>query len=204
MLIESNTKNKIRDLALKNNGFIRTRDLNEYRISRTHLSEMVADGKLERIKKGLYRSTEVEPVAHEFYLDAQHAVPKGVICFLSALDYYELSTINPTKIHLMVPRRTSVYPPVYPPVEIYHITEWYYQLGIAEILIRNEPVKIYSLEKTLCDCVRYKNKIGNDLAIESFKNYLRDKKRRNLDLLLEMADRCGVKDIVVNYLEVLI
>jgi predicted transcriptional regulator of viral defense system len=165
---------------------------------------MVIAGQLERVKRGLYRLTEIDPVSHDSFLDIQFAIPQGVICLLSALDYYELSTINPIKIHLAVPRKTTVYPPDYPPVEVHYITEWYYQLGINDIFIRNEKVKIYSPEKTLCDCIRYKNKIGNDITIESFKNYLGDKKKRNLALLLEMAQACRVKDTVTNYAEVLI
>ena len=40
-------------------------------------------------------------------------------------------------------------------------------------------VKIYDMEKTICDCVRYRNKIGIDTVKECINEYL---KRKDKDL----------------------
>ncbi len=87
------TINKINNIALHNNGFIETRDLVFNHISKTHLATMVKLGYLEKIKKGLYKVTNLEPAAYEYFIDAQKAVPQGVICFFSALKYHNLATL---------------------------------------------------------------------------------------------------------------
>jgi predicted transcriptional regulator of viral defense system len=198
------TIEKIIELAAQNNGFIRTRDLLAKRISKTHLATMVKLGHLERVKQGLYRLANLETVGYEYFIDAQKAIPQGVICFLSALKYYELTTINPSDIYMAIPRKAKAILPEYPPVKIYYLGAKCFQIGIGQISIRGESVKIYTREKTLCDCIKYRDKIGTDQTIEAFKTYLRDKSLRNLPLLLNIAAQCGVSETVRNYAEVLV
>ena len=89
--LQESTINKIKEIARQKKGFIHTRDVVENNISKTHLTTMVSLGNLERVKKGLYRLTEMEPVAYEYFIDAQKAIPQGVICFLSAIKYHDLT-----------------------------------------------------------------------------------------------------------------
>ena len=199
-----NTIDRIRKLAEQNQGFLKTSDFLDNHISKTHLSTMVNEGWLERVKRGLYRLAEIDPVSYDSFIDAQKAIPQCIICFHSAMEYYGLSTINPQRVQVAVPRKANVTPPDYPPSEVYYLTEWYYHIGITEVPIRNEKVRIYTPEKTLCDCIRYRNKIGADLAIETFKNYIRAYNRKDLNLLLHTAVQCKVEEKVRNYMEVLV
>ena len=63
-------------------------------------------------------------------------------------------------------------------------------------------MKIYSKEKTLCDCMRYRKQIGKDIIKEMMVSYLKGH-NRNLDLLLKYAKICGVTREIQTYLEVL-
>ncbi|MGB5288570.1 MAG: hypothetical protein WBN42_08750, partial [Ignavibacteriaceae bacterium] len=54
-------------------------------------------------------------------------------------------------------------------------------------------VRIYNKEKTIGDLFRYINKIGEDIAVESLKTYLMNKKERDINKLLEFSEICGVK-----------
>jgi len=198
------TVNKIREMAVQNNGFIHTKDVVINKISKTHLTTMVNLGYLERVKKGLYRLTELESVAYEYFVDAQKAIPRGVICFLSALKYHNLTTINPSDIHMAIPRKSKTVPPEYPPVKIHYLGDKYFNIGIDHVSIRGENIKIYTKEKTLCDCIKYRNKVGTDQMVEAFKTYLRDKAHRDLPQLINIAEKCGVAETVRNYSEVLI
>jgi hypothetical protein len=62
--LKETTIEKIIELAARNNGFIRTRDLLVERISKTHLATMVKLGHLERVKQGLYRLADLETVVY--------------------------------------------------------------------------------------------------------------------------------------------
>lgn len=198
------TIRKIQSIAEQNNGYLRTGELLEYHISKTHLTDMVKEGHLEKVKRGLYRLSDMEYVSHGNFLDAQKAIPQGNICFHSAMEYYELSTVNPIKIQMAIPRKSNVTLPDHPPVELFYLTDWYYELGIVVIYIRGEKVRIYSPEKTVCDCIRYKKKIGSDLAVESIKNYVKNYNSNGISGLMEMALKCKVAEQVRSYLEVLL
>ena len=58
-------------------------------------------------------------------------------------------------------------------------------------------------EKTLCDCIRYRNQIGMDIVKEALREYLKNS-NRNLELLMEYAEICKVTTVLKNYLEVMI
>ena len=64
-------------------------------------------------------------------------------------------------------------------------------------------MRIYSPEKTVADCFKYRNKIGLDTAREALKLYL-ERRKKNLDALLEAAEVCRVAKVMRPYLEALV
>ena len=81
----------------------------------------------------------------------------------------------------------------YPPVNLFYFSAKVYKLGIEEININSGKIKVYNKEKTICDLFRYINKLGEDVTFESLKEYLRNKRNRNIPKLLEYSEICGVK-----------
>jgi len=61
-------------------------------------------------------------------------------------------------------------------------------------------VRIYSPEKTLADCFKFRNKIGVDTAVEALRKY-RQRGKINSDKLMKFAAICRVKDVMPPYLE---
>lgn len=61
-------------------------------------------------------------------------------------------------------------------------------------------MRIYSPEKTLADCFKFRNKIGLDVALEALKTY-RQRHRSQPQQLLEFARICRVETILRPYLE---
>ena len=59
------------------------------------------------------------------------------------------------------------------------------------------------MEKTICDCIRYRYKIGIDIMKESLNNYL-SKKEKDLTKLFKYAEILRIGKIVKQYLDVLI
>ena len=60
--------------------------------------------------------------------------------------------------------------------------------------------KITDLERTICDAVKYRNKIGLDVCGEVIDNYLKTD-NRNISLLHEYAAKLRVKNTLIKYLE---
>jgi predicted transcriptional regulator of viral defense system len=78
-----------------------------------------------------------------------------------------------------------------------------FTIGIQTYKIDGVPVRIYSPEKTIADCFKYRNKIGLDTAIEALKLY-RGKKHFKADDLVKFARACRVEKIIRPYLEALL
>jgi hypothetical protein len=64
-------------------------------------------------------------------------------------------------------------------------------------------VKVYSPEKTLADCFKFRNKIGMDVVLEAFKLY-KSRKKFNLSKLLNQAKICRVEKVMRPYLEAIL
>ncbi|MDY5229369.1 MAG: hypothetical protein SPH37_10165, partial [Sodaliphilus sp.] len=62
---------------------------------------------------------------------------------------------------------------------------------------------ITDLERSVCDAVKYRNKIGLDTTAEIIRNYLK-KDKRNLSRLSEYAKRLRVANTLKNYLMIAI
>ena len=91
----------------------------------------------------------------------------------------------------------------YPPVRLFWFTGRAFTEGIETPKVDSVPLRIYSPEKTVVDCFKYRNKIGLDTAIEALKLY-REKKRIKVDDLMRYARVCRVEKIIRPYLEALL
>ena len=59
---------------------------------------------------------------------------------------------------------------------------------------------VYSAEKTLADCFKYRNKVGLDVAVEALRDCWRSR-RCTMDELWKYAKVCRVQNVVRPYLE---
>lgn len=64
-------------------------------------------------------------------------------------------------------------------------------------------VRITDLERSVCDAVKYRNKVGLDVCAELIRSYAR-LKERNLSRLSEYAQKLRLTKVMNNYLEIAI
>ena len=193
----------IAEIFLKGKGYARTKDLIERGIHQRDIKMALVDGRLIKIKNGLFRYVEAPLISNQGFIDVSLSVPDGVICLLSALTYYELTTFNPTFISIAIPRGTWEPRIDYPPVEFFHFSKKQFNAGIDEVKIGSFNVNIYCPEKTICDCFRHRNKLGLDIAKEGLTEYLKWK-NRSLEKLLKYAEICRVKSLIQTWLNALL
>jgi predicted transcriptional regulator of viral defense system len=91
----------------------------------------------------------------------------------------------------------------HPPLRVFWFSEESFFVGIEKHKIDGVTVRIYSPEKTIADCFKYRNKIGLDTAIEALKRY-REKKRFKVDDLMKFGKVCRIEKVMRPYLEVLL
>ncbi|MGB1243027.1 MAG: type IV toxin-antitoxin system AbiEi family antitoxin domain-containing protein [Chitinophagales bacterium] len=197
----TNPQQQIKSLFHANNGYLQTKMVKEKGINKYHLEKMVAEGKVERVKRGLYHLTNYVP--DNELMDMNSIVPEGIICLFSAWEHYDLSTFVSSTYHIAVERSYKIVLPFYPPIQLYYWSAKIHQLGIVEYEEDGAKVRLYDIEKSVCDAIKYRRKVGIDTAMGVLKNYLK-RPNRNLTKLNEYAAILRVKTILKNYLEALL
>jgi len=203
MKLKNKIKEKIKEVFYVNHGYIRTKDITSKGINRKYLRDLINEDTIERIKRGLYRWKDTTFDVEEELINVSKIVQHGVICLVSALAYYELTTYTPGEYTIAVRRNYNIKLPDYPPIKLYYFSDKYYMDGVEKIDINGNIIKIYNIEKTICDCLRYEDKIGKDIIIESIKEYVK-RRDKNISKLMNYSAKAKVKDIVQKYIEVLV
>jgi predicted transcriptional regulator of viral defense system len=157
-------------------------------------------GILEQISRGTYRLVDLPPMGNPDLVTVSLRFPKSVVCLISALSYHGMTTQVPHEISVAVPREARMPSLDYPPVHAYKFSAEAFESGIEMHQIDGATVRIYSVEKTLADCFKYRNKLGMDVVLEALKFY-RGQKKFNMDNLLKYALVCRVEKVMKPYLE---
>ena len=188
-------------LARRRQG-VTTRELAEAGIHTQVLSRLVADGALERIARGLYRLPEREVTEHHGLVIVATAVPNGVVCLLSALQYHRIGTQLPSDVWIAIDRRARHPALRYPPLKIVRYSGAALTEGIEIHRIEGQDVRVYNISKTIADCFKYRHKIGIDVALEALREGWRARRFR-MDELDRFAAICRVQRVMRPYLEAL-
>lgn len=160
--------------------------------------QKVKSGELVRVRAGVFASPE--ELANTM-IDIARVVPKGVLCMFSAWNHYNLTTQIPSAYCIAIQRKRKIVLPTFPLIELYYWTDKLFDFGIVEANIGGYTFKITDLERSVCDAVKYRNKIGLDVSSEIFKNYLQ-RKNRSLAKLTEYAKLLRVEATIKKYMEV--
>ena len=169
-------------------------------ITRYTLYSLRDRGVIEQLSRGVYRLVELPPISNPDLLTVGLRFPNAVICLVSALTYHEITTQVPHSVSVAVTRESRLPSLDYPPLFVHRFSDQAYRTGIEEHQIDGISVKIYSPEKTLADCFKFRNKIGMDVVLEALKLY-KARKKFNLGALRNYAKTCRVEKVMRPYLE---
>lgn len=186
----------IRDILQKQGGFITAGEVKS-RGDYEQLRSTTKKGMLMRLRKGIY--VEASALANNM-IDVERIVPHGVLCLYSAFAYYGLSTQVPSSTCIAIEAKRKVRLPEFPPIDLYFWKKENLEFGVIEKVISGYRVLITDMERTVCDAVKYRNKIGLDVCGEVIDNFLK-KENRNISLLHDYAQKLRVNKILTTYLE---
>ena len=184
-------------------GWLRQRQALDLGVHPRWLSRLVEEGAIERVGRGLYRLARDAESTNDSLVTACRAVPGGVVCLLSALAYYELTTSNPSEVYLAIPRTAWAPKVEYPPIRFFRFSPRMMSFGVATVRASRTSFSIFEREKTICDAMRHRAIVGQDVVIEALRTYLRSPRIRNIDRLLDTARRCRVEKRIRPYVEAL-
>ena len=148
-------------------------------------------------------AADAEPTENQTLAEVCKRVPHGVVCLLSALQFHELTTEAPFEVWLAIGEKAWLPKVDYPPLRIVRFSKAALTSGIEQHKISAVTVRVYDPAKTVADCFKYRNKVGQDVALEALR-FCRERKRTPVSELLEYARICRVQNIMSPYLEAML
>jgi len=108
-------------LAEDQHGFFTARDAAANDVTHGALTKMAARGQIEQVHRGVYRLMNFPVSANDQYVAATlwPVGAQGVLSHESALDLLDLGDVNPSRIHITVPKSHRVRRTV-PPLYVVH------------------------------------------------------------------------------------
>ena len=187
---------RITDIVNQRGGIVSAKDLT--RAEYTRVLRAVGRGELIKVRQGVYATPQS---LVNTMVDVEKIVPNGVICLYNAWAYHRLSTTIPPSVCIAIETKRKVRLPDDTSVQLYYWKKEYLHFGIEEQEYSGFKVRITDLERSVCDAIKYRNKIGLDLCGEVVRSYLK-RTDRSLSKLYVYAKRLRVANGLNNYLEI--
>lgn len=196
-----NYREKLEKLIQKQRGTILSADLDLYEIPRVYLQMMVAEGKLERVDRGVYVSSD--SIEDEMY-SMQTKYSKLIYSHETALYLHGLSDRTPFEYSASVPSGYKVVGSVADRFKIYYIKKELHELGVETVKSSHgNPIRTYNVERTICDLIRSRNRIDVQILNEALKRFVK-LKSADISILMDYAKKLKIDAVLKNYLEVLL
>ena len=191
------------DIFRKAGGILMMSEALRLGIHRRQLYALRNCGQLEVISRGLYRLIEMPEPSLPDFIPVAKKITQGVICLISALAFHEITTQIPHFVYVALPSNAHKPSISYPPMRYFWYTEKLLKTGVEEHTMDGFDIKIFDIEKTLVDCVKFRNKIGMDVVLEALKMYWQ-RRGTNIDKLFEYAKLFRVERILKPIMETIV
>ena len=163
------------------------------------LSEMAKSGVVYRIAHGVYAPSCGSKSEFFDYELAARAMPKGVFTLRSALRLHGLTDDNPQRMTMAIPAGSHG-PKTMLPVDFVYMTPALLQEDVEDRSPNGAAFKVFSLERTLVECFKARNKIGIGLCVAALKDAF-SKGAVNRNSLWVSMKRCRMTKVMAPYLE---
>jgi predicted transcriptional regulator of viral defense system len=195
---------KARDVFTEHGGMLRTGKALRLGIHPRTLYALRDSGEIEQVGRGLYRLSTAPALSSPDLVPIAIRIPRAVVCLISALAHHGITTQIPHTIDIALPSHANIPKVSGVPLRIFWYPEPSFHAGVEVVAIDEVSVRIYSAEKTIVDCFKYRNKIGLDIAIEALRAYRDRTPKPNRAGLTKFAQINRVQKIMRPYLEAIL
>jgi len=195
------SRKKLEELIKKKNGYITTQDAIYEGIHREYLTMLVEEEKLIRTSPGVYLSKD----AWEDKLYAYQQKKKRMIySHDTALYLHGLSDRDPISYSVTLPTGYNTSQIKQIELITYTIKPSLFELGkmIMKSPFGND-ITVYDKERTICDIIRSRSRIDQQILNDGLKRYVKDTSR-DLNNLIIYAKKMGIDNVLNNYMEILL
>ena len=188
---------KIKELIELKNGIITTKIIDDNKIHRQYLKNLVDEGYLIKVSRGLYVRPDKD--ISEFYIMGEQ-YKSGIFSHNTALYFYDLTDRTPFQLDMTFPSNVRISNDM---IDSHYISKDKHEIGATtKELEDGTTIRLYNMERTICDIIRDRNKIDSQIFNTALKEYMK-RNDKNLNLLYEYAKQFNILKILKMYLEVL-
>lgn len=192
---------KILKIVKKNNGYVTTKEVVKNGINKTFLTNLVRNGTLVRISRGYYGLPNY--IEDEYYKIASKS-KNARFSMATALYLHNLSDRTPLVYNITLPFGYSGVLQKEKNVILNFVKRELLDLGVIEM---ESPfgmkIKVYDVDRTICDIIKNKNKTDAEIFSKALKDYAKSK-NKNLSKLTKYAKVMNIEKKVSEYMEVLL
>lgn len=184
------TIDRLKEEFDKHGGILKTFELKNIGVDSRQILKLLKNNILSKIKTGIYEMAD-EIVPEEVMI--AKIFPNAIIYLESALLYYGYTDRIPSTWQIAVDKNVSKsqFKLSYPLVTPFYLESKYINIGVTEFEINNVRIRIYNKERTICDVLRYSNKIDSEVFTSAIQKYIIDKDK-NINRLMEYAKKLRV------------
>ncbi|HWC96324.1 MAG TPA: type IV toxin-antitoxin system AbiEi family antitoxin domain-containing protein [Candidatus Sulfopaludibacter sp.] len=195
---------KARQVFTKHGGMLRTSTAIRLGVHPRTLYTLRDRGEIEQVGRGIYRLSTAPPLTNPDLIAVAIRIPRAVICLISALAHHGLTTQVPHAVDVALPSHAQVPKIDGIPLRVFWYSDPSFSAGIEVSSIDQVPVRVYSPEKTIADCFKYRNKIGLDVAIEALRTFRERTRKPDFQGLFRFAKVDRVEKVMRPYLEAML
>ena len=196
-----NEKELLQKLTEQGGNIITTKAAEAAGISRTTLYKRTKEGKIQRIAQGQYMLVDDMP---DELLSISLRTEHLVFSHETALFLHGISDRTPFVHSITSPANRVPSPSLREECKVYYIKPELFELGRTKLTTPfGNLVPCYDLERTVCDIIRSRNKMGTETFLAALKQYAASPKK-DLNRLNSYAKKMSLTNVVRQYLEVLL
>lgn len=188
----------VEKLMKKNNGYITSKELDMFDIHRMYLSIMQEKELIKKVATGIY--IDINKIEDNYYVFAL-SMPNIIYSHMTALYFHGLSIEASTDVYDITVKRSynSVHLRKH---NVFYVDNDIYELGLTEVKTHmGNKVKVYDIERCICDIIRSKNRMNLKIIKHCIKEYIK-RKDKNLAKLSLYAEKLDIKESVKNYVDI--
>jgi predicted transcriptional regulator of viral defense system len=180
---------------------VTSKQVTEAGFHRGILPMLVKENELVQVSRGIYLKPTVWE--DEMYL-LQYRFGKGVFSHETALYLHGMTDRTPARFTMTFPWGYNAVSLKDENVTVKRTIKGLYALGIMELPSpAGNTIRAYDIERTLCDIVRGKGTCEISVVNQAMKSYALSK-GKDIQKLMEYAEKLHVKTKILNYMEVLL
>lgn len=188
-------------IAKSHGGIIDTKTAAEHGISKAMLYKLCKNEKIHRIVKGQYILPEE---MEDELLSISKRSDQIIFSHETALFLHGISDRTPFEHTVTAPSDCIPSAAIKAECKVYYIKSELFELGkITLPTPAGNMVPVYDLERTICDIIRSRNRLGTETFLAALKMYAASPKK-NLNKLNTYAKQLRVANVLRQYLEVLL